>query len=192
MGRNGRVKLILGVTIVPAFFMFVVCVIFFYRRKQQPQDESKETGAIKDEEQEVGELEKEELISFQGGEKLTIHDILDAPGEVVGKSGYGTLYKASFERNNSTALLRFLRPACAGKKKEILGAVQMLGLIRHPNLVPLQAFYSGPRGEKLLVHPFYARGTLEHFVRGNFAECGIVYFVFDGYCVWRMEMIFVI
>ncbi|KAF5186593.1 Receptor-like protein kinase [Thalictrum thalictroides] len=119
---------------------------------------------------ELGELEKEDLISFQGGEKLTIHDILDAPGEVIGKSSYGTLYKASLERTNSIALLRFLRPACTGKMKEILPVIQMLGVVRHPNLVPLQAFYSGPRGEKLLVHPFYNGGTLDQFVRGEKSE----------------------
>lgn len=165
MANNGRVKIIIGLIIFTALLTFILCLIYFFRRKKQGLD--KEKGSFKDEEQEVGEVEKEELISFQGGEKLTIHDILDAPGEVVGKSGYGTLYKASFERNSSIALLRFLRPACAGKKEEIIGVVQMLGLVRHPNLVPLQAFYSGPRGEKLLVHPFYARGTLEHFVRGG-------------------------
>ncbi|KAI3853301.1 hypothetical protein MKW98_016359 [Papaver atlanticum] len=38
--------------------------------------------------------------------------------------------------------------------KDNSGVIQILGFIRHPNFVPLQAFYSWTRGEKLLVHPF--------------------------------------
>ncbi|PIA28720.1 hypothetical protein AQUCO_06700024v1 [Aquilegia coerulea] len=163
MGR--RLKIILGL-VITTLVIFIVLVIYFCRKKQ-PKDESKEMGENFEDKVESGELEKEDLISFQGGEKLTIHDILDAPGEVIGKSSYGTLYKANLERNNSIALLRFLRPACTEKMNEILSVIHMLGVIRHPNLVPLQAFYSGPRGEKLLVHPFYNRGTLEQFVRGG-------------------------
>lgn len=111
------------------------------------------------------ELEAEDLMCFQGGEDLTVHDILDAPGEVVGKSGYGTLYMASLERRDSVVLLRFLRPACMERMVEIVPAIRMVGFVRHPNLVPLQAFYSGPKGEKLLVHPFYFGGNLSQFLR---------------------------
>ncbi|KAL5714520.1 non-specific serine/threonine protein kinase [Ranunculus cassubicifolius] len=161
MGRKSRLKLILGL-IIPTFVLCLAFLIYFlFKKKQSKNDESKEMGMSFDGEEKVGELEKEELIRFNGGEKLTIHDILDAPGKVVGKFGYGTLYKASFETNNVVALLRFLRPACTGKKKEVIPVIQLLGVIRHPNLVPLQAFYSGPRDEKLLVHPFYSRGNLE-------------------------------
>uniref|UniRef100_R7W4H6 Putative kinase-like protein TMKL1 n=1 Tax=Aegilops tauschii TaxID=37682 RepID=R7W4H6_AEGTA len=34
-----------------------------------------------------------------------------------------------------------------------------------PNLVPIRALYVGPRGEKLLVHPFYAAGSLRRFLQ---------------------------
>ncbi|GAU24441.1 hypothetical protein TSUD_364250 [Trifolium subterraneum] len=85
---------------------------------------------------------KEDLIIFQGGEDLTICDILDAPGEVIGKSNYGTLYKALLQRSNKVRL-------------------------KHPNLVPLLGFYTGPRGEKLLVHPFYRHGNLTQFIRAS-------------------------
>lgn len=115
----------------------------------------------------VGDAENEELIKFQCGEDLTVHDILDAPGEVIGKSSYGTLYRASLIRVNSVVVLRFLRPACTGGMKEVVHLIQVLGAIRHDNLVPLKAFYGGPRGEKLLVHPFFGRGNLAQFITGN-------------------------
>ncbi|KAA8533899.1 hypothetical protein F0562_031416 [Nyssa sinensis] len=111
-----------------------------------------------------------DIEGFSGGEDLTIHDILEAPGEVVGKSSYGTLYRASLLKINSITLLRFLRPACTGRPKEVVPAIQFLGSIRHPNLVPLRAFYAGPKGEKLLVYPFYGRGTLAQFIRDGNGE----------------------
>lgn len=112
-------------------------------------------------------MQKEDLVIFQGGENLTICDILDAPGEVIGKSNYGTLYKALLQRSNSVRLLRFLRPVCNTGDEELVDGIGMLGEIRHPNLVPLVGFYTGPRGEKLLVHPFYAHGNLTQFIRGD-------------------------
>ena len=115
-------------------------------------------------------VQEEDLIIFHGGEDLTICDILDAPGEVIGKSNYGTLYKALLQRSNQVRLLRFLRPVCITRAEELDEMIHLLGSIRHPNLVPLLGFYTGPRGEKLLVHPFYRRGNLAQFIRGDFLE----------------------
>ncbi|GAB2265454.1 hypothetical protein Dimus_000509 [Dionaea muscipula] len=155
-------------------------------------------GGGDEQRQQQQQLYREELICFQGADGLRIPDILDAPGEVIGKSSYGTLYKACLVRDirnvnanlndgddpqededeeeeedgsgdggvSIVVLLRFLRPACTlGMKEDVVSVVREIGLVRHPNLVPLQAFYMGPRGEKLLVHPFYARGNLAQFIR---------------------------
>ncbi|KAH9622710.1 hypothetical protein KSS87_011409, partial [Heliosperma pusillum] len=119
------------------------------------------------------EEEEEELMCFEGGEDLKVSDILDAPGEVIGKSSYGTLYKANLSGKNSafsTLLLRFLRPACSGTLGDVINVVHATGLIRHSNLVPLMAFYVGPRGEKLLVYPFYHHLNLSHFIKDGSIE----------------------
>jgi hypothetical protein len=116
-----------------------------------------------------------------------VTNILEAPGEVVGKSGHSTLYRASIPVDPAgtsavSALLRFVRPGCAGRSEEIVPIVRMLGTIRHPNLVPLRALYVGPRGEKLLVHPFYAAGTLDRFLRGVCFSCHLIWILSQGNC----------
>ncbi|XP_008802506.2 putative kinase-like protein TMKL1 [Phoenix dactylifera] len=171
MEKHQKIQMTLGVMSPFLVLLLLYALYCCFRRRfgWRRERESLEGGGFGYEEEE-GVKEAEELIGFAGGEHLTVHDILDAPGEVVGKSGYGTLYRASLQRSGSVMLLRFVRPACVGRTKDILPAIRMLGLVRHPNLVPLSALYVGPRGEKLFVHPFYAAGTLSRFLRDGVAE----------------------
>ncbi|RWW41437.1 hypothetical protein BHE74_00053082 [Ensete ventricosum] len=175
MEKRHKIELLLGLLcsfLVLLLFLLLALSYFFRKRlrwRGRTKNESLEAGGNSGgggAEEEHSEAE--ELVRFAGGESLTVHDILDAPGEVVGKSSYGTLYRASIERSGSVVLLRFLRPAYVGRAEEVLPAVRAFGAVRHPNLVPLRAMYVGPRGEKLFVHPFFAAGSLKQFLRGEF------------------------
>ncbi|KAI3735130.1 hypothetical protein L6452_14618 [Arctium lappa] len=167
-------KLVLIVTLSFSFVILIVLgMICVYRRKGSKKDESWDKEAsFEHKEKSVQEMEiNGDLVRFDGGEDLTCVDILDAPGEVIGKSSYGTLYRANLVRNDSVVCLRFLRPTCTEKVQDLMHVVQLLGSIRHPNLVPICGFYSGTRGEKLLVHPFYGRGNLAQFIKDGKDEC---------------------
>lgn len=169
MENKHKLVLILGITSSCIFLLLLLLLLLIYFCRKRPAKDAgftdKEANIENKETEDV--TEKEDLIKFQGGEDLAVYDILDAPGEVIGKSSYGTLYRASLLTTNKVMLLRFLRPTCTGSLKEVAPFIEVLGSIRHPNLVPLCAFYAGPRGEKLLVYPFYARGNLAEFIRGN-------------------------
>jgi hypothetical protein len=108
------------------------------------------------------------LVKFPGGEALSVAAILEAPGEVVAKSAHSTLYRAVMRAGEAAVLLRFVRPACAVGPEEASAVARRIGDVSHPNLVPLRAVYVGPRGEKLLVHPLYAAGSLHRFLQGLF------------------------
>lgn len=155
--------LVLGL-ISATLLVIIVAVYGFCYIKRSSKNDTKDIESLEEKQEEV----KEDLIIFEGGEDLTICDILDAPGEVIGKSNYGTLYKALLQRSNKVRLLRFLRPVCTTRGEELDEMILFLGRLKHPNLVPLLGFYTGPRGEKLLVHPFYRHGNLTQFIRdGN-------------------------
>ncbi|GMH08765.1 hypothetical protein Nepgr_010605 [Nepenthes gracilis] len=176
MKHSELFKLIFG--LIPVAVLALILLFFFFtfylprRRKSNVELAASESTTDPDRIESDCELVHEDLVCFQGGGDLHIPDILDAPGEVIGKSSYGTLYKATLIRDHvdSLVLLRFLRPACSASIKEVISVVNAVGLIRHPNLVPLHAFYVGPRGEKLLVYPFYNRGNLSEFIRDGNAE----------------------
>ncbi|XP_015866853.3 putative kinase-like protein TMKL1 [Ziziphus jujuba] len=161
-----KLKVILLLTPITLLTFFVIFIYFYRKRRLENHQQQKDIEKTEDGKPE-DEIQGEDLITFQGGEELTIFDILDAPGEVIGKSSYGTLYKAFLQQSNSVRLLRFLRPVCATKADEFEEAIRFLGCVRHPNLVPLLGFYSGPRGEKLLIHPFYRHGNLAQFIRDS-------------------------
>ncbi|CAI9091986.1 OLC1v1027110C1 [Oldenlandia corymbosa var. corymbosa] len=154
---------VLGVIIIILFLMASCC------RRKTEEIGSKDIETNFEFKEREG-TDKEDLIRFHGAEDLTAFDILEAPGEVIGKSSYGSLYRANLLRSNSLALLRFVRPTCTLRIKEVVPIVELLGSLRHPNLVPLLAFYAGSRGEKLLVYPFYPWGTLAELIRDGNGE----------------------
>ncbi|XP_031110185.1 putative kinase-like protein TMKL1 [Ipomoea triloba] len=168
MEHKHLVILIIGLTsfCVAALVVYMWCCC----RKRGGEDVPRDLEGGFEVKERDGVVGKEILMRFEGGEDLTVLDILDAPGEVIGKSGYGTLYRAALLRSNRPALLRFFRPPCTLSLKEVVPIIEVLGSIRHPNLVPLYAFYAGPRGEKLLVHSFYRRGNLAQFIRDGVGE----------------------
>ncbi|KAI7747771.1 hypothetical protein M8C21_007117 [Ambrosia artemisiifolia] len=101
------------------------------------------------------------LIIFQGGEHLTLEDVLNATGQVMEKTNYGTTYKAKLA-DGGTIALRLLREGSCKDDGLWLPSVKQLGRIRHESLVPLRAFYEGKRGEKLLIYDYLPNNKTLH------------------------------
>ncbi|PON51052.1 Tyrosine-protein kinase [Parasponia andersonii] len=165
MKNTQKLKLVLVLTSATSFIFFVLFIYFYCKRRPINENEDVEKREYENGDGVVEKEEEEDLVTFQGGQDLTVCDILDAPGEVIGKSNYGTLYKAFLQNSKSVRLLRFLRPVCTTRGEDFDQVIRFLGSLRHPNLVSLLGFYAGPRGEKLLVHPFYRFGNLAQFIR---------------------------
>ncbi|CAA0830723.1 Protein kinase superfamily protein [Striga hermonthica] len=164
--RHKNHKLVFAIGLSSLSFLTILLFTIFSCRKRKQKE--LEWNDLESNTKRDSSANSKDFIKFEGCAGLSLHEILDAPGEVIGKSSYGTLYRASLLDSNSLAVLRFLRPSCALGTKEVLPIVNMFGCMKHPNLVPLNAFYAGPRGEKLMVHPFYECGNLSQFIRvGN-------------------------
>ncbi|KAL1321393.1 hypothetical protein HN51_066181 [Arachis hypogaea] len=103
------------------------------------------------------------LMIFSGGENLTLDDVLNATGQVMEKTCYGTAYKAKLA-DGSTIALRLLREGSCKDRNSCLPVIKQLGKIRHENLIPLRAFYQGKRGEKLLIYDYFPLRTLHELL----------------------------
>ncbi|KAF6144812.1 hypothetical protein GIB67_038911 [Kingdonia uniflora] len=112
------------------------------------------------------------LVHFDGALPFTADDLLCATAEIMGKSSYGTVYKATLEDGSQVAVKR-LREKIAKNQREFEVEVNVLGKIRHLNLLALRAYYLGPKGEKLLVFDFMPRGSLAAFLHARGPDTSI-------------------
>ncbi|KAK8694077.1 hypothetical protein V6N13_071639 [Hibiscus sabdariffa] len=138
------------------------------------QNRKRSSGGDSEEELEEGEEDENgvgvggvtsesKLILFQGGEHLTLEDVLNATGQVMEKTNYGTVYKAKLADGGNIAL-RLLREGSCKDRSSCLPVIRQLGKVRHENLVPLRAFYQGKRGEKLLIYDYLPNRSLHDFL----------------------------
>ncbi|XVE62085.1 hypothetical protein DITRI_Ditri06bG0091200 [Diplodiscus trichospermus] len=112
------------------------------------------------------------LVHFDGPFVFTADDLLCATAEIMGKSTYGTAYKATLEDGNQVAVKR-LREKTTKGQREFEAEAATLGKIRDPNLLALRAYYLGPKGEKLLVFDYMPKGSLASFLHARGPETTI-------------------
>lgn len=140
---------------------------YLQNKKRKSSVESEDDLEEGDEEEEVdGGGGEGKLVVFQGGENLTLEEVLNATGQVMEKTNYGTVYKAKLSDGGNIAL-RLLREGTCKDRSSCLPVIKQLGRVRHENLVPLRAFYQGKRGEKLLIYDYIPNISLHDLLHGK-------------------------
>ncbi|CAL9097784.1 unnamed protein product [Musa textilis] len=176
--------ILIAVGVFLALLLLLFCVFLVFLIKKRAAGTSKQStatggaaaaaGAGRDEkpgpaagtETEAGGDTGGKLVHFDGPLAFTADDLLCATAEIMGKSTYGTVYKATLEDGSQVAVKR-LREKIAKSQKEFEAEVNVLGKIRHQNLLALRAYYLGPKGEKLLVFDFMPKGSLAAFLHAR-------------------------
>ncbi|XP_023756052.1 probable leucine-rich repeat receptor-like protein kinase At1g68400 [Lactuca sativa] len=110
-------------------------------------------------------FERGRMVFFEGARKFELEDLLRASAEMLGKGGFGTAYKAVLDDGNVVAVKR-LKEAAIGGKRDFEQQMEVLGRLRHPNVVSLKAYYFA-RDEKLLVYDYMSNGNLFWLLHGN-------------------------
>lgn len=103
-----------------------------------------------------------------GEEKMvyTMEDLLRASAETLGRGTAGSTYKAVMESGFIVTVKR-LRDVGGGRPEEFRLQAEALGRLRHPNLVPLRAYFQA-KEERLLVYDYYPNGSLFSLIHGMF------------------------
>lgn len=110
------------------------------------------------------EAERNKLVFFDGGVySFDLEDLLRASAEVLGKGSVGTSYKAVLEEG-TTVVVKRLKDVVV-TKKDFDMQMEVLGKIKHDNVVPLRAFYFS-KDEKLLVYDYMTAGSLSALLHG--------------------------
>ncbi|WCJ29716.1 Leucine-rich repeat protein kinase family protein [Euphorbia peplus] len=164
---------------VVLFLLLLFLVLCLRRRKRgQPPKSPKPTVASRSVPVEAGtssskdditggstEAERNKLVFLEGGiYSFDLEDLLRASAEVLGKGSVGTSYKAVLEEGTTVVVKRLKDVAVA--KREFEMQMEILGKVRHDNVVPLRAFYFS-KDEKLLVYDFMAAGSLSALLHGS-------------------------
>ncbi|KAL5722130.1 non-specific serine/threonine protein kinase [Ranunculus cassubicifolius] len=113
-----------------------------------------------------GGFERGNLVFFQGSKPFELEDLLRASAEMLGKGGFGTAYKAVLDNGAIVAVKRLKDIQNGGKRDVFDQHMDLLGKLRHVNVVSLKAYYFA-RDEKLLVYEFMPNGSLFWLLHGN-------------------------
>ncbi|CAL5419209.1 unnamed protein product [Camellia sinensis] len=110
-------------------------------------------------------FERGRMVFFEGAKRFELEDLLRASAEMLGKGGFGTAYKAVLDDGNVVAVKR-LKEASIGGRREFEQQMEVLGRLRHQNVVGLKSYYFA-RDEKLLVYDYMPNGNLFWLLHGN-------------------------
>ncbi|KAM0896441.1 hypothetical protein ACQ4PT_023188 [Festuca glaucescens] len=173
--------IVIGVLILLSLCCLLLCLLTRKRRssgsstRSGKEPSSKDAGAAaaagRGEKPGASEAESGgdvggKLVHFDGPLAFTADDLLCATAEIMGKSTYGTVYKATLEDGSLVAVKR-LREKITKGHKEFEAEAAALGKVRHHNLLSLRAYYLGPKGEKLLVFDYMPKGSLSAFLHAR-------------------------
>ncbi|XP_019158267.1 PREDICTED: probable leucine-rich repeat receptor-like protein kinase IMK3 isoform X2 [Ipomoea nil] len=157
-----------GVLLVILLVICCVLMCCLFKKRAKVEEGQSRVAKGSGEVGEAGETPGK-LVRFQGSKAFTADDLLSATADIMGRSTYGTVYKATLGDGNQIAVKR-LRERFTVSPKEFESEVNSLGKIRHPNILALRAYYLGPKGEKLLVFDYMPRGSLATFLHARRPE----------------------
>ncbi|AES97517.1 putative protein kinase RLK-Pelle-LRR-III family [Medicago truncatula] len=174
MGTLVLIAIILGDVLVLAVVSLLLYCYFWRNHANKTKERKEEESNSKNVEGEnqkmvyIGQqgLEKgNKMVFFEGVKRFELEDLLRASAEMLGKGTLGTVYKAVLDDGSVVAVKRLKEINISGKK-EFEQRMEILGKLKHSNIVSLKAYYFA-RDEKLLVFDYMVNGSLFWLLHGN-------------------------
>lgn len=101
----------------------------------------------------------------------SLEDLLRASAETLGRGTMGSTYKAVMESGFIVTVKRLKDTRVPARAEDFRRHVDLLGSLRHPNLVPLRAYFQA-KEERLLVYDYFPNGSLFSLIHGSRASGG--------------------
>ncbi|KAK7267874.1 hypothetical protein RIF29_20554 [Crotalaria pallida] len=109
--------------------------------------------------------DRSKLVFFDRRSQFELEDLLRASAEMLGKGSLGTVYRAVLD-DGSTVAVKRLKDANPCARHEFEQYMDVIGKLKHPNIVRLRAYYYA-KEEKLLVYDYLPNGSLHALLHGN-------------------------
>ena len=116
------------------------------------------------------------LVKFLGEFPYSLSEVmrkleaLDEEGEVLGSGGVGCVYKLTMDDSATYAVKRIERKF-EGSGEILEREVDILGSIKHINLVKLRGYCRLPPSSRFLIYDYLALGSLDQFLHGEHLHC---------------------
>ncbi|XP_061363251.1 pollen receptor-like kinase 4 [Gastrolobium bilobum] len=170
--NNSNILIIFNVVFLLAIILLLM--LYFNKARKLSKIEKGQIPTVEEEEKdvensvskkiEIGEgtmmrvEERRQLIFFSNKPKFQMGELLRASAEALGQGIMGNSYKAML--NDGTPIvvkrLRDLKPLT---KEEFSKILHMIADLKHPNLLPLLAYYHS-KDEKLMLYRYAQNGNL--------------------------------
>ncbi|KAM7470453.1 hypothetical protein LguiA_008636 [Lonicera macranthoides] len=188
---ESRFGTFLMVVNIVAFVVLILLFILYFKKSRKLKREMKKSSVVDESEEknekkvevimrekrvkkvegivrEKGVVEGEEngkLTFMEDVASFELSDLLKASAEGLGKGNFGNCYKAVLDDGRAVAVkrLRDLKPL---SRDEFARQLQVIADQKHPNLLPLLAFYYS-KDERFLVHKFATNGNVYHRLHGG-------------------------
>ncbi|KAK1297759.1 Inactive leucine-rich repeat receptor-like serine/threonine-protein kinase [Acorus calamus] len=106
------------------------------------------------------------LVFCGGAEQMySLEELLKASAETLGRGTVGSTYKAVMESGFIVTVKR-LKDSSYPSIDEFRRHMEVIGLMRHHNLVPVRAFFQA-KEERLLVYDYFPNGSLFSLIHGS-------------------------
>lgn len=179
-GGGGGSVAILVISGVSLFVGAVSLSLWIFRRRLNSDEGKLGKGKLENEVDEEngggeGEGQNGKFVVVDEGFGLELHDLMRASAYVVGKGRSGIVYKvvggvgkgSSCAAAGTVVAVRRLSEGddATWRLKEFESEVEAIARVRHPNVVPLRAYYYA-HDEKLLITDFIRNGSLHTALHG--------------------------
>ncbi|CAH9117087.1 unnamed protein product [Cuscuta europaea] len=167
-----------AVSVVAILGFSLVLIVCCIRRKSDSREsrfimkkyEKGQWGRGRDEKSilSLGKEANNSLVFFEGcNYAYDLEDLFRASAEVLGKGTFGMAYKATLEEG-TTVVVKRLKEVEVGIK-EFQHQMELVGSIKHENVVELRAYYYS-KDEKLIVCDYFPQGSIAAMLHGNMGE----------------------
>lgn len=117
--------------------------------------------------------DRSKLVFFDRKKQFELEDLLRASAEMLGKGSLGTVYKAVLD-DGSTVAVKRLKDANPCGRKEFEQYMDVIGKLKHGNVVRFRAYYYA-REKKLLVYDYMPNGCLHSLLHGMTTPSFLIY-----------------
>ncbi|KAI7727711.1 hypothetical protein M8C21_008343 [Ambrosia artemisiifolia] len=151
--KTYKLALVIGSSLGCTFLIIFVLVLLWWRqrRNQEPFFDVKDKHH--DQEVSLGNLRKFQFRELQ----IATHNF--SHKNLLGKGGFGHVYKGTLYDGTLVAVKRLKDGGAAGGERQFQTEVEMISLAVHRNLLRLYGFCMTP-AEKLLVYPYMSNGSV--------------------------------